>query len=87
MATDTTTTEDIRQLISIISKNHVVLYNNKIVDMGYIEGLKHQFKFGAMRIRDNLGTGQTPTTVGFIKTPKGEYFSISRDSASAKRIR
>ena len=67
------------------SPNHVVFYNGKIVDMGYSGSQKDQFKYGCMRIYDNLGTGKTPTNIGFIKTPSGEIYEISRDSRRAKK--
>lgn len=73
--------------MEMISKNHVVYYNGKIVDMGYISiNQKEQFRFGALRIADNLGTGKNPTSVGFIRTPGGKYYKIERSKKSAKLV-
>jgi len=74
------------KFINSNSKNHIVMYNNKIVEMNYISSQKEQFKFGAMRIQDNLGTGQAPTQEGYIKTPKREFYKIERSSRTAKLI-
>lgn len=62
-------------------KNHVVFYNNKIVDMDYVEK-KEQFKYGCMRIADNIAISD----VGFIKSPKSEFYIVSRGSKTAKKI-
>ena len=73
------------EFINTNSPNHVVFYNEKIVDMGYSGSQKNQFKYGCMRISDNLGTGETPTNIGFIKTPSGEIYEIKRGCRIAKK--
>ena len=72
--------------INIESQHHILLYNNRVVSMDYISGQKQQFKFGCARISDNLGTGETPTDVGFIKTPSGLFYQVSRSARSAKKV-
>lgn len=62
-------------------KNHAVFYNGKIVEMDYLEK-KEQFKYGCMRIADNIAISD----VGFIKTPKSQYYIISRSCRTAKKI-
>lgn len=75
------------EFIEVSSQNHVILYNNKIVDMGYESNQKQQFALGCMRINDNLGTGNTPTSIGYIKTPSRLFYRISRAIRSAKKIK
>lgn len=73
----------VSQFVENQSKNHTVLYNGKIVNMDYLgKNPKDEFKFAGMRIADNLSTGG----VGFIKTPKGEYFKVSNSNRSAKKV-
>ena len=43
---------------------------------------KREFKIGCMRIIDNISINSK----GFIKTSKSEYYMISHDSKSAKKI-
>ena len=62
-------------------KHHTVFYNGKIVEIDYVDK-KREFKIGGMRISDNLPTSE----VGFIKTPKAEYYLISDSCRSAKKI-
>ena len=62
-------------------KHHAVLYNGKIVIIDYVDKPR-EFKIGCMRVSDNLSTGD----VGFIKTPKSEYFIISNSCRSAKKL-
>ena len=65
------------------SKNHTVFYNGKVVNMDYLgKKPKDEFKFAGMRIADNLST----SGVGFIKTPKGEYYQVSTANRSAKKV-
>ena len=71
------------QFIKESSKNHTVFYNGKAVSMDYLgKKPKDEFKFAGMRIADNLSTGG----VGFIKTPKGEYYQVSSANRSAKKV-
>jgi len=65
---------------------HTVFYNGKAVDMGYAGTPKEQFKFGAQRIADNLGTGGHTSDTGYVKTPDGKYFEVSRSNSSAKPV-
>jgi hypothetical protein len=70
------------QFVSGQSKNHTVFYNGKVVSMDYLgKKPKDEFKFAGMRIADNLSTGG----VGFIKTPKGEFYKVSSSNRSAKK--
>lgn len=64
----------------IKSKNHQLFYNGKVVDMGYVPNAKEQFKYAGMRVSDNNASE------GFIKTPKGEIFRVSKDSKTAKKL-
>lgn len=68
----------LKEFLEIISDDHVVFYNQKIVSMDYLDK-KIQFQFGCFRIRDN-------SNFGFIKTPKGEFFEVSRAFKSAKLV-
>ena len=70
------------QFVTGQSKNHTIFYNGKIVNMDYLgKKPKDEFKFAGMRIADNLSTGG----VGFIKTPKGEFYKVSNSNRSAKK--
>lgn len=70
------------QFVTGQSKNHTVFYNGKVVNMDYLgKKPKDEFKFAGMRIADNLSTGG----VGFIKTPKGEFYKVSDSNRSAKK--
>ena len=73
--------ELITEFLTTDYKNHVVFYNGKIVEMDYIER-KQQFKFGCMRIADNIAISD----VGYIKTPKSQYYIVSRNFRTAKKI-
>ena len=66
------------------TENHQVYYNGKVVDMGYTG--KEQFKYGAQRISDNLGTGGYTEDVGYVKTPDGKIYEVSRSSKKAKLL-
>lgn len=67
--------------------NHQIYYNGKIVDMGYVLNPKEQFKLGAMRISDNLGTDKKiKETEGYIKTPNGKIYKVNSSSKSAKLL-
>lgn len=68
----------LKQFLEIQSTDHVVFYDQKIVSMEYLDK-KIQFQFGCYRIRDN-------SNFGFIKTPNGEFFEVSRAFKSAKNI-
>ena len=52
--------------------------------MGYITNPKEQFKYASQRISDNLGTGGNTESVGYVKTPDGKIFEVSRSNKSAK---
>lgn len=71
----------INNFINSNSKHHQIFYNNKIVIIDYVDK-KREFKIGCMRIIDNILIDYK----GFIKTPKSEYYMISHDSKSAKKI-
>ena len=71
----------INNFINSNSKHHQILYNNKIVIIDYVDK-KREFKIGCMRIIDNISINSK----GFIKTSKSEYYMISHDSKSAKKI-
>lgn len=77
---------EVEKFINTDNLNHTVFYNGKIVDMGYAGDQKEQFKFGAMRIADNLGTGETPTEVGFVKTPDGQFYKVTRGKKTAQKV-
>ena len=62
--------------------HHIAIYNNKTVIMDYIDNPKEEFKYACFRVRDNLKTG----TVGYVITPKGKKYLISRESRKAKLI-
>jgi hypothetical protein len=68
------------------TQNHQVYYNGKVVDMGYITNPKEQFKYASQRISDNLGTGGNTEEVGYVKTPDGKIFEVSRSNKSAKLL-
>lgn len=70
--------ENLREFIELESSHHVVFYDSKIVIMDYLKPEK-QFQFGCFRIRDNAN-------LGFLKTPKNEYFLITRIHKMAKKI-
>lgn len=60
--------------------NHTVMYDGKTIDMGYIgSNQKEQFKYGCMRIVDN-------SPEGYIKTPKGEFYYVSRSNKKAIKL-
>lgn len=65
---------------------HQVYYNGKVVNMDYIKNPKEQFKYGAQRIADNLGTGGHTENVGYVKTPDGKIYEVSRSSRKAKPL-
>lgn len=75
-----------QQFVDTDSVHHVVFYNGKIVEMSYVKNPKEQFKYAGMRIQDNLGTGANPTNEGYIRTPKGEFFKITKGSKTAKKV-
>jgi hypothetical protein len=87
--------EMLRQLQERTSRNVQIAYNGKIVDMGYVTNTTHsgglvsknqgkeQFRAGAMRIYDNLGT-VTGFHTGYVKTPTGKYYTVTRDSRVAR---
>jgi hypothetical protein len=70
--------ENLRQFIELESNHHVVFYDSKIVNMDYLKSEK-QFQFGCLRIRDNAN-------LGFLKTPKNEFFLVTRIHKTAKKI-
>jgi len=75
-----------RSLVNSTSENHVVIYNRQYVDMGYVEDPKEQFKMAAMRVYDNLGTGKDATDTGYIRTPQGEFFKVTRANKTAVKV-
>ena len=60
--------------------HHLVAYNDKLVSMRYIETVKDQFKYAGMRVHDNSAPE------GFIITPKGEVFRVTRGRRMAIRL-
>lgn len=72
--------EEIRK---IDSQFVIVAYNDKLVSMDYIGNPKDQFKFGCMRIQDNLCTGN----IGYIKDINGKIYQIERGKRKAKLIK
>lgn len=71
--------ENLREFIDLESSHHVVFYDSKIVIMDYLKSEKKQFQFGCFRIRDNAN-------LGFLKTPKNEFFLVSRIHKTAKKV-
>jgi hypothetical protein len=65
--------------------HHIVKYNNRTVIMNYVLP-KEEFKYGRMRISDNLGTGKDSTQEGYIITPDNKVYLITRSSRKAKLI-
>lgn len=70
-----------------VPKNHMVYYNGKVVDMGYAGDVKEQFKRASQRISDNLGTGGHTETSGYVRTPSGQFFEVSRSSRIARLVK
>ena len=70
--------ENLREFIDLQTNHHVVYYDKKIVIMDYLK-LEKQFQFGCFRIRDNAN-------FGFLKTPKNEFFLVTRVHKTAKKI-
>lgn len=58
---------------------HFAVYNDKVIPMDYIPDPKQQFRFAGQRIIDN-------NAEGFVVTPKGEVFSITKGSRRAKPV-
>ena len=58
--------------------HHIAVYNGKVVVMDYIANPRDEFKRAAQRIADNGAEG-------FVITPAGEVFTITRSSRKAKR--
>ena len=64
----------------------------KVVDMGYVTGnhddkpskkdLKQQFKYGCMRVNDNLLTGHS----GYVRDADGTFYRICRASKHAEVV-
>ncbi len=79
---------DKKQLDMFVDKteNHQIYYNGKVVDMGYVPNLKEQFKRAGQRIADNLGTGVHKEDAGYIKTPDGKIYEVSRTNKTAKLL-
>jgi len=87
--------EMLRELQKRTSRNVQIAYNGKIVDMGYVTNTTHsgglvsknqgkeQFRAGAMRIYDNLGT-VTGFNTGYVKTHAAQYYTVTRDSRVAR---
>jgi len=67
----------------ISSPHHQVAYNDKVVSMDYISDPKNQFKMSGMRVADNLKAGGK----GYILTPKGQIYEITRESRKAKLLK
>jgi len=68
----------IQEFINSSCKNHLVYYQDKIVEIDYCD-FKNQFQIACFKVRDN-------SSIGFVKTPKGEYFMVSRQFRSAKKF-
>jgi hypothetical protein len=72
------------------STNVLVAYNGKVVDMGYAtpdqppskRRTDEQFKRGCQRVNDNIPNGGK----GYVRTPSGKTYEISRDSKAAKLV-
>ena len=77
---------DLKEPKDLKTDNHQVYYNGKVVDMAYIKNPKEQFKYASQRISDNLGTGGNTEEVGYVKTPEGKIFEVSRKNKSAKLL-
>lgn len=60
-------------------EHHIVIYNNKAVEMSYIPA-QRQFKMAAMRIIDNFAE------YGYIFTPDNKVFKVTQGSKTAKAI-
>jgi hypothetical protein len=71
-----------KQFVDTKSKNHLLFYNGKMTEMDQNLPQKEQFKYGSMRIADNLPLKGE----GIIKTPKNQYYRIATDTRTAKRI-
>jgi hypothetical protein len=61
----------------------------KVVDMGYTTGnqhskkeLKQQFRFGCMRVNDNLLTGHE----GYVRDADGTIYRICRENKTAEKV-
>ena len=65
------------------NKHHIAMYNNKEVVIDYVKNPKDEFKVACQRIYDNLGTGPTPTDVGYVLCPDGKKYEISRTNKRA----
>lgn len=68
----------IDQLKETDNSSVYVVYNQKLVSMSYIADRKDQFKFGCMRIQDNITSG-----VGYIKDFDGKIYQIERGKRKA----
>ena len=58
---------------------HVAVYGDRVVPMDYIADRKREFSAACMRCVDNAGEG-------WVVTPGGAVFSVSRAYRSARRV-
>jgi len=65
----------------LTNAHHLAVYNQKVVVLDYVEK-KQEFKWAAIRCADNMSSG----TVGYVITPNGEQWLITRESRRAKRV-
>ena len=89
-------TSDLKSLMDAPASVHVLVsYNGKLANQAYVtpevttdakkltkDQEKKQFQFGCMRISDNLPADG----IGYVRTPNGKYYEISRSSRMAKPI-
>ena len=61
----------------------------KVAEMGYVtngstskKDLKQQFKFGCMRVNDNLLTGHS----GYVRDADGNIYKVCRESKQAELV-
>ena len=75
------------------TKNVLIAYNGKLIDMGYITGSdgtkklskadeKRQFSAGCMRIVDNGATGYVKSPLGH----GGEVYVVTQESRKARKM-
>jgi len=71
-------TKPLLEFLDSSHPHHVIYYNHKWVSMEMFPK-REQFKIGCRRIADNA-------PIGWIKTPKGEYFEVNRARRLALKI-
>jgi hypothetical protein len=70
--------EDIQERAAKTHGHHIAVYNDKVVPVE-MDNPRDEFKSAAMRVVDNASKG-------FVVTPKGEVFALSRETRMAKRV-